>query len=57
MTIAKKATPDVTLDFVDDGAIAILTLTDAARGNAMSPEMGDALRAKVETLKTCSHRA
>jgi enoyl-CoA hydratase/carnithine racemase len=43
--------PTVDLDFSDDGAIAILTLDDLKRGNAMSPEMGDAFSGAVQRLK------
>lgn len=43
--------PTVHLEFVDDGAIAIITLDDQKLGNPMSPEMGDAFRAVVERLK------
>jgi enoyl-CoA hydratase/carnithine racemase len=42
----------VGLERLDDGAIAVLTLDDPARTNAMSAEMGDALRAQVDALKT-----
>src|SRR5215831_16035467 len=43
--------PTVELDFLDEGQIAVVTLVDKARSNAMSPEMGDAFRAVVEKLK------
>ena len=46
--------PTVRLDFVDAGQIAIVTLVDSVRANAMSPEMGDAFRTVVENLKTAS---
>ncbi len=46
--------PSVGLEFVDDGQIAILTLTDKARANAMSSEMADAFQAVVEKLKSAS---
>ncbi len=42
----------VGLERLDDGAIAVLTLDDPVRTNAMSVEMGDALRACVDALKT-----
>jgi enoyl-CoA hydratase/carnithine racemase len=35
-----------------DGAIAVLTLDDAARKNAMTPELGAALSVRVEELKS-----
>jgi enoyl-CoA hydratase/carnithine racemase len=41
----------VHLEFIDDGAIAIVTLDDPKRGNAMSPDMGDAFAAAVKRLK------
>lgn len=34
-----------------EGGVATLTLNDAARRNAMTPELGDALRARVEGLR------
>lgn len=43
------AAPSVELSF--HGPVATLTLTDLARKNAMSPELGDALRARVQELK------
>jgi len=43
--------PTVELDFLDEGQIALVTLVDKERSNAMSPEMGDAFRAVVEKLK------
>ena len=42
------------LDRLDDGAIAVLTLDDPARTNAMSVEMGDQLRAQVSAIKADS---
>ena len=44
--------PTVELEFLDAGQIALVTLVDKARSNAMSPEMGDAFRAVVEKLKS-----
>jgi enoyl-CoA hydratase/carnithine racemase len=41
----------VGLERLDDGTIAVLTLEDPVRTNAMSVEMGDALRARVDALK------
>jgi enoyl-CoA hydratase len=41
----------VGLERLEEGAIAILTLDDPARTNAMSAEMGDALSAHVDALK------
>jgi enoyl-CoA hydratase len=57
MTVGSQASTTnplayVGLERLDDGAIAVLTLDDPARTNAMSAEMGDALRARVGTLKT-----
>lgn len=43
--------PAVDLELVDDGQIAILTLVDKARANAMSPEMADAFRSRVDELQ------
>ena len=40
-----------TLDFQDEGAIALVTLNHQPDGNAMSPEMGDEFRAIVEDLR------
>lgn len=34
-----------------EGAVATLTLNDTARRNVMTPELGDALRARVESLR------
>lgn len=42
--------PSVELRF--HGPVATLTLTDLARKNAMSPELGDALQARVKELRT-----
>jgi enoyl-CoA hydratase/carnithine racemase len=42
--------PDVRVDLFDDGTIAVLSLDDEARGNAMSPQMGDAFRQRAEDL-------
>lgn len=39
------------LDVLRDGHVATLVFNDAARKNAMTPELGDALRAAVTTLK------
>lgn len=43
--------PTVHLEFVDEGAIAIITLNNPKRGNAMSPEMGDAFSTVVKQLR------
>lgn len=51
VTSASDPDAKVHLKFVDDGAIAIITLNDPKLGNPMSPEMGDAFRAVVERLK------
>jgi enoyl-CoA hydratase/carnithine racemase len=51
VTSASDPDAKVQLTFVDDGAIAIITLNDPKLGNPMSPEMGDAFRAVVERLK------
>ncbi len=45
-------TPEVTL--VRDGDVAVLTLDDRARKNAMTVALGDALRARVEELRGAS---
>jgi len=49
--IRTDSEPIVHLDFVDDGAIAIITLDDQKLGNPMSPEMADAFREVVQQLK------
>ncbi|MGV3624546.1 MAG: enoyl-CoA hydratase/isomerase family protein [Archangium sp.] len=43
------ATPSVQLQV--DGGVAVLTLDDVARKNAMSPELGDALKARVAEVR------
>jgi len=43
-------TPTVHLEWVDDGTIAILTLDDPERANAMSPQMGDAFKQHVHEI-------
>lgn len=53
--IPPTSNPTVRLESLDGGQIAILTLTDKARANAMSPEMGDAFRATVEKLKSTTN--
>jgi 2-(1,2-epoxy-1,2-dihydrophenyl)acetyl-CoA isomerase len=46
------------LEYLDGKSIAVITLDDAAHGNAMSPEMGDAFsRAVREIQKESSARA
>ncbi len=40
-----------TLEFQDNGAVALVTLNHPADGNAMSPEMGDQFRAIVQDLR------
>src|SRR5262245_29843917 len=47
-------TDKVQLAFVDDGAVAVITLNDPALGNPMSPEMGDGFSAAVDQLKGLS---
>jgi enoyl-CoA hydratase/carnithine racemase len=44
-------TPTVRLERLDEGAIAVLTLDDQARANAMSPEMGDAFKSHIHSIK------
>ena len=39
-----------TLEFQDEGAIALVTLNHQPDENAMSPEMGDEFRAIAEDL-------
>jgi enoyl-CoA hydratase/carnithine racemase len=51
--ITSKSNPDakVQLEFVDDGAIAVVTLNDPKFGNPMSPEMGDAFSGAVGEIR------
>lgn len=51
--ITSKSNPDakVQLEFVDDGAIAVVTLNDPKFGNPMSPEMGDAFSGAVDEIR------
>ena len=42
--------PTVHLERLDDGAIAVLTLDDPRRANAMSPQMGDSFTAHTRSL-------
>lgn len=42
----------VQLTYVDDGAIAVITLNDPELGNPMSPEMGEAFAATVRGLQS-----
>ena len=42
--------PTVHLERMDDGTIAVLTLDDPKRANAVSPQMGDALTQHVRSL-------
>lgn len=39
------------VQFQVDGGVAVLTLDDIARKNAMSPELGDALKARVAEIR------
>jgi 2-(1,2-epoxy-1,2-dihydrophenyl)acetyl-CoA isomerase len=52
--ITSKSNPDakVRLEFVDDGAIAVVTLNDPKFGNPMSPEMGDAFSGAVGEIRS-----
>jgi 2-(1,2-epoxy-1,2-dihydrophenyl)acetyl-CoA isomerase len=52
-----KSDPDakVQLEFVDDGAIAIVTLNDPNLGNPMSPEMGDAFSRAISEIRSEAH--
>jgi enoyl-CoA hydratase/carnithine racemase len=43
--------PTVDLESLDDGAIAVLTLDDSKRANAMSPEMGDVFSRHIASLQ------
>jgi enoyl-CoA hydratase/carnithine racemase len=53
MSTSQQAfSPTVELEMLDQGQIALVTLVDKARSNAMSPEMGDALLSVVERLQT-----
>ena len=54
MTTQSKERVAVDLEFTDGCQIAVITLVDTARDNAMSPEMGDAFRVVVDSLKTFS---
>ena len=50
-TITSAAeTPTVHLERMDDGTIAVLTLDDPKRANAMSPQIGDAFTQHVRSL-------
>jgi enoyl-CoA hydratase/carnithine racemase len=52
------STETLHLEYLDGKSIAVITLDDAAHGNAMSPEMGDAFsRAVREIQKESSARA
>jgi hypothetical protein len=48
MSTQSKERLAVDLEFTDGGQIAVMTLVDTVRDNAMSPEMGDAFRAVVD---------
>jgi enoyl-CoA hydratase/carnithine racemase len=54
MITQSKERVAVDLEFTDGCQIAVITLVDTARDNAMSPEMGDAFRVVVDSLKTFS---
>jgi enoyl-CoA hydratase/carnithine racemase len=54
MSTQSKERLAVDLEFTDGCQIAVITLVDTARDNAMSPEMGDAFRVVVDSLKTFS---
>lgn len=43
-------TPTVHLEWLDAGTIAVLTLDDPKRANAMSPQMGDVFREHVHAI-------
>jgi enoyl-CoA hydratase/carnithine racemase len=45
------AAPNADVLLEVEGAVATLTLNDAPRRNAMTPELGDALRARVQELR------
>ncbi|HEY0093299.1 MAG TPA: enoyl-CoA hydratase/isomerase family protein [Archangium sp.] len=45
------STPSTAVLLEVEGAVATLTLNDAARRNAMTPELGEALRARVAELQ------
>ena len=49
-TRSATKTPTVHLQRVDDGTIAVLTLDDPKRANAMSPQMGDTFTQHVRSL-------
>lgn len=48
---AEKREGTVHLERLDDGAIAILTLDDPKRANAMSPEMGDMFTEHIRSIQ------
>jgi enoyl-CoA hydratase/carnithine racemase len=52
--VTSKSDPGakVQLEFVDDGAIAIVTLNDPKLGNPMSPVMGDAFSRAVSEIQS-----
>jgi 2-(1,2-epoxy-1,2-dihydrophenyl)acetyl-CoA isomerase len=43
--------PTVHSEPLDEGAIAVLTLDDSKRGNAMSPEMGDVFSRRIDSIQ------
>lgn len=48
---AKKGIPTVHLEYLDESTIAVLTLDDPLRANAMSPEMADVFVAAVRQIE------
>ena len=47
----KTGLPTVRLEYLDDSTIAVLTLDDPLRANAMSPEMADAFVVAVRQIE------
>lgn len=50
LSIAKEQ-PTVHLERIDEGTIAVLTLDDPRRANAMGPEMGDVFKTLVQSIQ------
>src|SRR5215469_14491047 len=48
--VSLDVTPTVHLERLDDGTIAVLTLDDPKRANAMSPQMGDVFSEHVHAI-------
>jgi enoyl-CoA hydratase/carnithine racemase len=48
---APNTAPTVHLERIDDGAIAVLTLDDSGRADAMSPQMGDVFTRHIRSIQ------